>query len=87
MSPKILQWYDDAEEADEDTSGMTPKERERRRRYHRDKRAAMAQLNVRIPVKNIEWIKSYADRKGVALNVAVAYAIYILYDAESRDEA
>ena len=43
-----------------------------------------AQLGVSIPVENLEWIKAYAKRHGISMNIAVAYAIYVLYEAENQ---
>ena len=43
-----------------------------------------SQLNVQIPVENHEWLKNYAQRKGMSMAVAVTYAIFMLYEAEKE---
>lgn len=44
-----------------------------------------SQFNVRLPVDSIEWLRTYAMRRGCSLNLAASYAIYILYAKENGE--
>lgn len=50
------------------------------------KRAEFTQLNCRVPVASKDWLANYGKRKGISMNLAMAYAIYLLYEFENRDE-